>query len=77
MTKTSRKRQIHLGYPPSPLLAACSAVSAVSALRGRGARGAGKDLSRYLSHPMGRMEVMVKPSSGLPLNQDFHRLLRG
>jgi len=67
MTKTSRKRQIHLDFPPSSFSAACGAESAVSALKSRGARGAGKSLSRYLSHPMGRMEVVLKPSSGLPL----------
>ena len=68
MTKTSRKRQIHLDCPPSSFPAACGAECAVSALRGRGARGAGKSPSHFLSHPMGRMEVMLKPSSGLPLN---------
>ena len=68
MTKTFRKRQFHLGCPPSHFPAAYGAESVVSALGSRGARGAGKGLSRYLSHPMGRMEVMLKPSSGLTLN---------
>ena len=67
MTKTSRKRRFHLGRPPSPFPTACGAESAASALRGRGARGAGKGLSRFLSHPMSRMEGVIKPSSGLPL----------
>ena len=68
MTKTIRKRQFHLGCPRSPFPAAYGAENAVSALGSRGARDAGKGLSRFLSHPMGRMDVMLKPSSGLPLN---------
>ena len=68
MAKTSRKRQINLGFPPAPFPAASGVESVVMVLGGRGARGAGKGLARFLSHPMSRMEVMRKPSSGLPLN---------